>query len=522
VNAWAYLWLLVWSLVSDVDWGNNYLNTTTEYLAGIGLGLAVAGVNGFLLRFPDRRLSPSHRRWIAAQFAILPIIYLLDRMTSQPTDVGDPPGSWWTIPTSVDLYGHVVFPLEASLDLIVGVGTTVLQARRWRQSRGKRRPGQAAMLAGSIVLLMMVLFGEVVLVPGYWTRDWSGYQGGWHNWINIFASGAEPSLLIVSFLPLVEVFQRRSAEATIPGRLLAAACNGAGPDLDAAVTVALGDPSAQVVEASAAPADTDSPLLHQILSVESDGGEPLARLVIDPAAGFCMDEQLVAAVLTTVRSGLINHNLRAAQQQLSADLAESRARMVEAALEERRRAERDLHDSVQQALLGVTAVLARASLIADDQVPALVTEAAERLQRTQTDLDRMVLGLRPVALALGGLARALPVLAAGSTIQVRLTTPDPPDDSLAPDTVEATAYFVASEGLANAVKHSHASLVDIRLAVDDGLLVVSVADDGVGGARIDPGGGLAGLQDRLRRHGGDLEVGASRHGGTELTARIPY
>jgi PAS domain S-box-containing protein len=210
-----------------------------------------------------------------------------------------------------------------------------------------------------------------------------------------------------------------------------------------------------------------------------------------------------------------------ANAESGAELAASRRRIVAAADEARRRIERDLHDGAQQSL--VTTVLAlglaRKELgDANRPVTELVEEALANAQRGIEEMRELARGIHPRNLSSGGLRPALKTLARRSPIPV---TVGMQNDARLPENVEVTAYYVASEALTNAVKHANASVVRMTVEVDDRWFVLTVRDDGVGGAVSSRGSGLIGLHDRVEALGGVLEVHSEQGAGTVLTAQIP-
>jgi PAS domain S-box-containing protein len=210
-----------------------------------------------------------------------------------------------------------------------------------------------------------------------------------------------------------------------------------------------------------------------------------------------------------------------ANAESGAELAASRRRIVATADEARRRIERDLHDGAQQRLVSTVVVLklVRKELgDANGPVAELVEEALANAQRGMDAVREIAHGVHPRILSSGGLGPALKTLARRSPSPV---TVDMQADARLPENVEVTAYYVASEALTNAAKHAHASEVRITVDVDDRWIVLTIRDDGVGGADPSRGSGLIGLHDRVAALGGALAVHSEPGAGTVLTAQIP-
>jgi signal transduction histidine kinase len=201
------------------------------------------------------------------------------------------------------------------------------------------------------------------------------------------------------------------------------------------------------------------------------------------------------------------------------EVAASRARIVAAADEERRRVVRDLHDGAQQRLVHtvITLKLAhRAMQNGDEGAPALLTEALHHAERGTSELRELAHGILPAVLTRGGLRSGVDALTSRMSVPVESAVPA---DRL-PAAVEATAYFVVAEALTNVAKHARAAHAAVTARVTEGALVVQVRDDGIGGARAD-GTGLLGLRDRLAALDGRLRVESPADGGTLVAAYIP-
>jgi signal transduction histidine kinase len=203
------------------------------------------------------------------------------------------------------------------------------------------------------------------------------------------------------------------------------------------------------------------------------------------------------------------------------ELTASRARIVAAADETRRRIERDLHDGTQQRLVTLVIELR----LAKADVPLELSETHGTIDRVADELDRAIdelrelsRGIHPAILSEGGLGPALKTLARRSAIPVKLGRVV---DRRLPEPIEVAAYYVVSEALANVTKHANASRVDIEGSVRDGRLRLSVRDDGVGGADPGRGSGLVGLQDRVEALGGTIKIDSSAGSGTCVVVTLP-
>ena len=204
-----------------------------------------------------------------------------------------------------------------------------------------------------------------------------------------------------------------------------------------------------------------------------------------------------------------------------AELIASRARIVAAADEGRRRLERDLHDGAQQRLvaLGLQTRLAEASVPPGMQaLKGQLGDIVSVLAGVSADLQEISRGIHPAILSNGGLGPALKTLARRSAVPVTL---DLEIDRRLPDPVEVGAYYVVSEALTNAAKHSRASEVAVSGQTKDHTLSLSIHDDGIGGADVGKGSGLLGLKDRIEALGGRMRIMSPAGNGTSLHITIP-
>lgn len=248
--------------------------------------------------------------------------------------------------------------------------------------------------------------------------------------------------------------------------------------------------------------------------------EPLAVLLHD--ASLEDQPRLVRSVAAAARLSLENEHLQAEIRAHLEEVRASRTRIVEASDAERRRLERNLHDGAQQHLVALSLALsvARAQKWTDanPELETSLAEAAKLLDCALSDLRDLARGLHPKILTDKGLSPALESLAERSIIPAVVTATFP---TRLPILVEATAYFIVAEALANVTKYAEASAVTVYAAHINGKLVVEVVDDGVGGADATKGTGLHGLLDRVATLDGCLQVESVPGRGTRVSAQIP-
>ncbi|HWH94186.1 MAG TPA: histidine kinase [Baekduia sp.] len=236
------------------------------------------------------------------------------------------------------------------------------------------------------------------------------------------------------------------------------------------------------------------------------------------------DDELAVLRIFAARAGaeIERRRHQAALRTRDHEVAAARARVLDAADSERQRIGRDLHDGAQQRIVALGHLIGIARRKLPDDVPAQALELLDRAQqeaRLATDeLRELARGLHPAGLTEKGLGSALEALAGRSPIPLHV---DALPERRLPAPVELTAFYLASEGLTNAVKYAHAD--EVRLEVSQRLneALITIADDGDGGADADRGTGLAGLRDRVAALGGELRVDSPPGEGTRLTAVIP-
>jgi signal transduction histidine kinase len=291
----------------------------------------------------------------------------------------------------------------------------------------------------------------------------------------------------------------------------------------------LGDPSLEValwlperssyVDATGQRLELPAPGSGRAVTALGSAEAPVAALVHDPA--LLERGALLEAAGAAARLALENERLQAELRAQLVELRASRARIVHAGDEERRRLERNLHDGAQQRLLGLGLAL---QLARDRLGPAangtaeLLADAEDELRIALDELRELARGIHPAILTDQGLAAAVRSLAERSTVPVTIL--ELPEERL-DEPVEAAAYFLVSEALANVAKYSHASSVRVCIARGGGVAVVDIVDDGVGGADPTKGSGLRGLLDRIHALEGQLSVDSPPGRGTRIHAEIP-
>jgi signal transduction histidine kinase len=355
--------------------------------------------------------------------------------------------------------------------------------------------------------------------------------------IGLYAAGASPTLdrvlqwstLVYGAIPLAFLagLLRTRLHREALGGLVVELSEAASPtDVRGALARTLGDPTLEVafwlperkgyVDLEGHPFELPSGGERAVTVLED--GQSLAALVYDPS--LLDDPDLVRAAGAAARMALENARLHAELRAQLEEVRASRARIVEAGDAERRRLERDLHDGAQQRLLGIRLALrlARGELDTGGRaVDELLTEAESELAQTLDELRALARGIHPAVLTQEGLGPAVETLARRASVPVQIDTL--PADRL-PSAIEAAAYFVAAEGLANVTKHARASGVRISMRHTDDSLLIDISDDGVGGADS-AGSGLVGLRDRVEALNGRLRIESSSGQGTRLHAEIP-
>ncbi|WP_022889807.1 sensor histidine kinase [Agromyces italicus] len=258
---------------------------------------------------------------------------------------------------------------------------------------------------------------------------------------------------------------------------------------------------------------------HSLLPVASPTGMPIALIRHDRVLTDNM--RLLDGVSSALRLSVDNGRLRSEIERTLEQVRQSRARIVEAGDEARRRIERDLHDGAQQHLVSLGMRLRLAANQARDRgIEPLGVELdgnIAMLNDALKELRELAHGIHPSLLSSGGLALAVPELAGRCPVPFEI---DVQAEGRLPEVIESTAYFVVAEALANVAKHAQATRGWVRAHLADGVLEVVVRDNGVGGAALH-GSGMLGISDRVDAVGGELAIESPVGAGTTITVRIP-
>jgi signal transduction histidine kinase len=406
--------------------------------------------------------------------------------------------------------------------LYVGLGLAILAyaavIRRWIVAPAPRRSELVPVLIGGVVLMAVLatsLAVQAISIPDG-PRDLLLAARG-------LAPAAIPLALLVGFYRQSEVRQRSLVDA-IPDLMLRFTRDGHLLDVRGNESPLLTRPDRPQIARrihDVLPLDVAESLLDGA-SRAIDSGSIQAFDLSVTVAGQAREFE---ARMTPSGADEVTAIVRdfSVQRAAQAELRRSRSRIIEAADAERRRLERDLHDGAQQRLVSLSLALrlARSKLGAGDDRPAAAAleSASAELKTALAELRNLARGIHPVILTEAGLGPAIDSLAAGAPVPT--TVLGHPDRRFSAN-VEATAYFIVSEALANVAKHASARAATVSAASSGDFLRVEVVDDGVGGADAGGGSGLRGLTDRVAALGGRLNVESPRGGGTRVVAEIPF
>jgi signal transduction histidine kinase len=402
---------------------------------------------------------------------------------------------------------------QRSLFLPATASLFVVLAWRWARASPPLRRVRIPVLAGAATMLSFAVLLTTDLISGQRSQ----------------------SVLLATFIVLATVpaaflvgFLRSALWRSAIGELLVGLpANPSPSELRDALARSLRDPSVTLAywlpkfeswaDLEGRRVDLPTPDSGRATTFIDRNGARLAALLHDPALEE--EPELLAAVGAAAAMALENGQLHAEQKAHVEELRGSRARVIEAGQQERKRLERNLHDGAQQRLIALSLELSRLEKeLPGDAERVRLDQARREIAISLEELRTVARGLHPAVLSGHGLAVALESIAALAAVPVRLTVGL---ESRLPEPIEVAAYYVVSESLVNIGKHADATSATVDVFRTAGNVVIEVTDDGVGGADTERGSGLRGLADRVEAHGGRLRVWSPAAAGTRLRAEMP-
>lgn len=480
-------------------------------IGAIAATLPLAAVVHLLHAFPSGRVRGTLPR------ATVIAAYVTALMLGAPRYLFDPAGpapglavaDW---PTAV-IAGAVVQGVAGTAVMLV---TAFVLLRRLVAATSEQRGTLLPLYGYGIVTVLFIPLSTRVLAPAF-------------GWSSAVVGGAQ--LVVLGLIPVAFALAvlrggfARTGELEELGTWLGSA-GGERPALTSALAGTLGDPSLEVwfwvperrafVDVQGAPVADPEPSSRGMEVVELEGRR-IGAIVYD--AHLIGEPELVRTAGQVVAIALDRERLTAELRASRRALRLSRERLVDAADVERRRIAQDLHDSLQMQLV-LLALEAQQLANAHGTDPAAAERATalrKGIDAAAAELRQIVHAVMPAALVERGLAAAVEDLADRLPIPTEVELERGP----LPNAVESTAYFVVSEALTNAVKHSGAHRIAVRIARDGSLLHVSVSDDGEGGATANDGAGLRGIADRVDVLGGSMTIDSPPGQGTRIHVEVP-
>jgi signal transduction histidine kinase len=509
----GFLWFLAPLNFSDND-----------AIFAVGLftnSIPIAALAHLILAFPSGRLESRYHQvlvgtgYFLAIFLQIPALVFFD--TAHSSDCKGCPANPFLISANDGLQSTFSGLLNFCAVVLIALITRELVVRVSR-ARGSERTlyGPVIHAGGATLVAFALLFGSALI----------GGSGAEVLQILAFAT-----FLTVPYAFLAGLIRGRLSRAGAVAELVEALgrADDQRQSLRDSISDALGDSSLTLaywipeqrayVDAEGRRVTLPEPGSGRIATPIERGAEPLALILHDES--LAEEHDLVRAVGGAAALTLENERLDAELRARIEELRASRARIVQATDDERRRLERDLHDGAQQRLvaLALNLKLAHGSFDKDPGgARELIDDAIQELTEATAELRELARGIHPAILTERGLDAAVSTLAGRATVPVEVRAV--PEERLAAP-IESTAYFVVAEALTNVARYSQASYAEIEVNRSNGTLVVEVRDDGVGGADPKRGSGLRGLADRVAAVDGHLVVTSEPGAGTTVHAEIP-
>jgi signal transduction histidine kinase len=469
-----------------------------------------------LLRYPERRLAYRYERVCLAVSGVWLVGWQLVASSSAPPNSA-PIHSWPTWLLNYDRQVDAQNALIIGMIAILAVLTLHMMLRIVRTRSLDRRtygPVFAATVAAAVVVVINLLAAD---------RDLPSTRVQVQHFETVRLATLL-SIPIALLLGMVLIRLDRSRVADLVVRLKSA---GEPSELEEALRQTMADPSLTLLfksddlnsyhDVNGAPSPPPEAWPGRLqVAVSNPRGEPLAVVLAHPSVDH--HRALFDAALTASAFALENAALQASLLARIVELRESRARLTETSVAERKRMERDLHDGAQQRLLALGLTLSRAESNSHDGPAAvLLQQARAELAEALHVLRDLARGLYPAVLTQLGLGPALEVVAERLPLQVSLAVPA----RRWSQAVETTAYFIICEALTNAAKHAAADQARVVVQEREQRLVLEVTDDGRGDARLQWGTGLVGLRDRAAAAGGTFSIVSNSSSGTTICAELP-
>ena len=486
------------------------------------IGLVVASVGAavichLVLSFPDGRLHSGLERVVVAGAYVVTIplqVVMLMFMGFEHVTGCPCPSNLLFVRDDMSLHGAIM-STQRILGIVLAVAAGAIVLRRWqRASAPLRRALAPILLTGGMTILLLL---GTLLAAQVSTSAWA-----------TVSAAERVATALVPLAYLVGLFRARLGRVAVsdlvmeldqapePGRLrdsLARALHD--PSLELAYWV----PEAEAyVGIDGRPVEPVASRGRMVTMLERHGRR-VAAVVHDTA--LAEDPALLNAVSAAAGLALENERLLAELRAQLEQLRESRARIVEAGDTERRRLERNLHDGAQQRLVSLALALGLAESKVEQEPGTAVTllqAAREELTMALSELRELARGIHPAVLTERGLTYALTGLVERAPVEVAL---DVNLDRRPPPAIEAAAYYVVAEALANVAKYAQATTATVSVRTERERLRVEVGDDGIGGADASAGSGLRGLDDRVQAVGGSLRVTSRPDEGTRILAELP-
>ena len=492
-----------------------------------GIALDIIGALGvvmlihLLLAFPGGRLTTGLDRILVRSFYVLvPLAVVLGAV--EELEIFGPADS--------KIYGFALALPNVIIVACLVVGSALIIGRWLLGGRARRRSLSPVFWSLAPIVLAFLPWTLLEVASLFWQKG-----------PPFLAPVVDPIFRLAYLSPLLLIalpvgfligLLRTGLDMSSVGDLVVRLSGGLTPEqLQPALAHALQDPSLQVVYwlptlgwfagLEGRRVELPGPDSERAVSVLGDPSAPVAALIYD--SSLVHEGQLLDTAAAAVNMALENARL---QVQLRAQLEEvrqSRVRLVEAADSERQRVERDLHDGAQQQLvtllLSMQAAKSEALKQGDRRVADLIDTNIADLRQALDELRELARGIHPTILTQAGLMPAIRSLAERSPIPVEVKG-ELGDVRLAPP-LEAALYFVVAEAITNAVKHSKGKRMCVQVGRSEGIAIVEVSDDGMGGADVTRGSGLLGLTDRVAAVGGRLVVRSDRGKGTTINAEVP-